>query len=201
MALRPLLLFAVLWALPACVTVYQPLSGAHRPVAVDLRGPNLKGVAVTVRCLPSADMPRAESGLLCRKLARLFENQGATVQTTTSRERPEAEEAPAAEGATAEAGPEPTEALEVELTSRRLHEKRTSFLFFDYISDYTFAQDIVVRDERGALLARERLVGRFFDTLGFNENTDLNFSRLFYGAVSQIALNARMRRKVLAAGR
>ncbi len=68
-SLRPLLCtLASLLCLSGCITVYQPLSGLHRPIAVDVGEANLAGVAVTLRCLPGESLSRSEAGALCRKV-------------------------------------------------------------------------------------------------------------------------------------
>lgn len=191
----PLALLAALLCGGCTVVVYQPMSGLHRPVAVDPSRPNFTDVDIEVRCPPGGAVDATEAGALCRRVARLFENQGARVEIHTPG-------APAADPEPdGEAPATPRTALRVELTARILHREITDWLFWEHVSDYTVAQDVVIRDETGFMLARDTLTGRFVKRWGFFSDADEDFSIDFYAQLSQLALNARVRRRVLAEGR
>jgi hypothetical protein len=196
---RLLLCPAALCALATgCVTIYQPLSGLHRPVAIDTSYANFDDVSVTFHCVPGDVIDEGDSQTLCRSLALLFENQGALVTTrSTAGLLPEPDELTAE----AEGKAPPETALNVRLESRLIHkeESRTAWPFPwpTVTTDYTFAQDISIRDETGFLLARDTLTGRFVRRFGFTSEAKKKFSADFYEQVSQLALNARMRRQVL----
>ena len=86
------------------------------------------------------------------------------------------------------------------------------------ITDYTFAQDVTLRDASGFLLGSDTLQGRFVRYFGFgvlmvNWILDLvvrpksekmtgngfkeEFSKDFYGQLTQLAFQARMKSKVM----
>ncbi len=77
-------LATMLVTLSGCITVYQPMSGLHDPVAIDPGQANFTGVSVSVLCAPGPDLRRRNAQRLCARLSQLFENQGATVRTGTS---------------------------------------------------------------------------------------------------------------------
>jgi len=175
------------------------MSGLHRPVAIDTDYANFADLSLTLRCLPGPFLDRSQAQTLCRKLAQLFENQGAKVETTTSSGRPSESEDELAD--TTQGGPTTatkTTALYVELGARLLHEEVTHLhLWWSIVTDYTFAQDISIRDETGFLLIRDTLTGRFIRRFGFFDDTEEEFSRDYYRQLSQLALNAKVRRQVL----
>ena len=70
-----------------------------------------------------------------------------------------------------------------------------------FVTDYSFAQDITVRDADGALLIEDTLMGRFTQRFGFGEEASERFSRDYYRFVSQLTHNARMRQRVLVEAR
>ncbi len=182
--------------LAGCMSVYQPMTGLHRPVAIDIDYANLAGTRLSIQCLPSEIVTDSEAEDLCRKLTRLYENQGATVETRTTPGRvgdPDGELADVR--ATGEAAPKMS--LSVELSSRLIHKEVTNILWWSIRTDYTFAQDVVIRDASGFLLLRETLTGRFRKSLGFRALAAKQFSRDYYAQLSQLALNAKMRRQVL----
>ena len=179
-----------------CITVYQPMSGLHRPVAIDTRMANFKDTTVRIQCVPAKFVGKSDMSKLCRRVGRLFENQGAQVQTEVSRGRVISD-------------PEPSEKtvvaadrviLDVELRSRRVHAQTAFPFFWDDEADITFAQDIVIRDETGFLLVRETLTGRFVRRIGWSSNANEDFSRDYYGQLTQLAFNARMRWTVAGGG-
>jgi hypothetical protein len=187
--------------LAGCMSVYQPMTGLQRPIAINIDYANFQGLELSLQCLPGPIVTDTEAEDLCRKLARLYENQGATVETRTTPGRvgdPEDEitdvKAPG-DAAT------PTMALSVELSSRLIHKEETNILWWSITTDYTFAQDIVIRDATGFLLLRETLTGRFRKSLGFRALAAEQFSRDYYAQLSQLALNAKMRREVLSESR
>lgn len=190
-----------------CVTVYQPVSGLHRPIAIDIDYANFDGMDIEVHCLPGPVLDKDESQDLCRRVARLFENQGAAVETSTRSGRV----APVDEDLAPDQPPEEAGkpkirkrngALDIELSHRLIHKEEASrFIFWTRTVEYTFAQDITIRDETGFLLVKDTLVGRFTTRLGFSSDADEEFSRDYYRLLSQDALNARLRRRVLVEAR
>ena len=176
----------LLWALglgtSGCLHVYQPMAGLHSPVVVDPQQPNLQDVRLTVYCAPGELLNSEEARVLCRRVGRLFENQGASVLTYTRNRRQveqareeeaalaaaEAEEGTDASGVstgTAEAATD----LVLELRSRETHKATDpvswilcagSFTLVPAISESTFAIDVVIRDGTGFLLGQQTLQGR-----------------------------------------
>lgn len=223
----------------ACVTVYQPLSGLHRPVVVDPQARNLENVRLTVHCVPKDLLNRTGASLLCRRVATLLRNQGADVETVTSIGRfDDPSEAPnrtADDAGRAQSNSPhgrggrtlpPTTDLTLELRARLTHQENNPFLWIPsiltfslspVITEYTFVQEVVVRDASGFLLVSDALKGRLVRYYGFGawaSNTLLDmafreedekltgdrvykdFSADFYGQLSQLVLNAKMRWQV-----
>lgn len=176
-------------ALAGCVTSYVPMAGLQRPVAIDRRFLNFAGTKVVVTCLPDDALDRDEARDLCRKVGRMFENQGATVVQAAT---PFDEAEPGA--ARVKGG------LNVFISGRLVHEETSNLFGWTRVVDYTVAQDVTVRDEDGFLLVRETLTARFVTELGFTSDAEARFSKDFYGQLSQIALNAKVRRAVLREG-
>jgi len=179
--------------LAGCITAYQPMSGLHRPIAVDTDYENFADLSLTLHCIAGDVVDASQARELCRKLTRLFENQGCDVKTRVSTGRLSDSDPEPEVGA-------PRTALNMRLSSRLIHEIETDLIIWSYWTDYTFAQDIVVTDETGFLLVKETLTGRFVTRLGFFSDADEDFSADFYGQVSQLALNAKLRREVLREG-
>ncbi len=182
-----------------CIAVYQPMSGLHRPIAVDPTYANFTDLDLTLHCVPGDHLDRGETRSLCRKLGRLFENQGAEVHTLVGRSPlvdPDDEPDAAATDALAEKV-RPKTALHVSLRSRVVHQESISIFGWDIVTDYTFAQDVTIRDEHGFLLAKDTLTGRVMMRLGAFEEAKDEFTRDYYGQISQLAFNAKMRRQVL----
>lgn len=179
------------------MSVYQPMSGLNRPVAINTDYANFTGVALTLLCLPGPLVEPDQAEDQCRKLSQLFENQGARVETRTSPGRVEDPDGDveAAEPTAEETAP--ALALTIELSARLIHREVTNFLWWAITTDYTFAQDIVIRDSSGFLLLKDTLTGRFVRRLGFSRGAGPDFSRDYYNQLSQLTLNARMRRQVL----
>lgn len=180
-----------------CITVYQPMSGLHRPVAIDPQYANFKDTTVRLQCVPAKFVGKSDMARLCRRVGRVFENQGARVQAEVSRGRvlsdPEVDdgETPPANGVV----------LDVVLRSERVHAQTAFPFFWDGEADITFAQHIVVRDETGFLLVRETLRGRFVRRIGWSSDAEEAFSKDYYGQLSQLVFNARMRWTVAGGGR
>lgn len=206
-----------------CVHVYQPMSGLHRPVVVDPQAPNLVGTSVRVVCPPGDDMSRGEARVLCERVGKLMEIQGARVTTVT--DRPLGDEELGEEAAKEDTPP--TTDLVLELRPHRHHTTNnmvswvlcvaTGTLVPGYTQS-TFTQDVVVRDGTGFLLATDRLEGRLVRTFGLgtwfgNKLADLIWRKKedelskkqvyaevsgdLYGQLSQLVFNARMRWEVL----
>ena len=175
-------------------TVYHPMSGLHRPVAINLDYANFGDLEVSLQCLPGPLVTAGEARTLCQKLERLFVNQGATTASRTSLGR-----APEDDGEPAKDAVERS-ALNVELSARLIHREESSFLWWSWTTDYTFAQDVAIRDETGFLLVRETLTGRFVRQLGFTSSAEADFSKDYYAQLAQLTLNAKVRRQVLAEG-
>jgi hypothetical protein len=188
------LLVALHTALSAgCISTYQPMSGLHEPVAIDTEYANLDGLTLTVHCVPGGALDRAGAEDLCRKLTREFENQGATVRSHTGRGVADLDDDPAARATPS--------ALTLRLSARTIHEEESNLLFWSWVRDFTFAQDITIRDETGFLLIQDTLIGRFDRRLGWTSTAKEDFTADFYRQLDQRALNARMRRQILREGR
>lgn len=203
------------------VHTYQPLSGLHRPVVVDPTAPNLADVHLTVRCLTGPYVHTSDANVLCRKVALLFENQGALV--TTSLGGPPDEEEDRSEGP---AEPRPID-LVVELRARKIHEASpplgwvamvASFSLAPAITEFTFEQELRVRDANGFLLSEDRLRGRIVYWYGFGtwasnklldatvresadevvgDHANRALSDDLYAQLSQSVFDARMQARVL----
>ncbi len=180
--------------LPGCVAVYHPLSRLHRPVAIDTDVANFADVELDLLCLPGPVLSRGEAEVLCRRLTRVFENQGAVVHARTRAGRPEDVEGGQEPGAPGAGGARSR--LQMQLSARLLHREK-SWLLPWVTTEYSFAQDVVIRDHGGFLLVRDTLTGRITKRLGFFGSAPAELSRDLYGQLSQLTYNARMRRKVL----
>jgi hypothetical protein len=221
---RALVVGFALAATGCVVTVYQPMSGLHRPAVVDPRLPNLEDVRLTVRCVPGGLLNAQEAGALCQKVGLLFENQGATV-TTVAGDRSAGDTGTDAGGDDAD-GPPPTD-LTLELRAREVHRANNplgwalcigSFTVIPAVTESTFAQDVAIRDASGFLLVSDTLEGRLVTRFGFgawlgNELLDLtvrddredltngaagrDLSADLYRQLSQLVFNAKMQWQVL----
>jgi hypothetical protein len=204
-------------ATSGCVTMYQPLTSLQRPVAVDPTIQNFAGTRMLVRCTPSEYLDDYDSQVLCRTVGRLFQNQGATVDT----------EVPVAGRAARERDEDQRPDLIVELSSRLLNQQESVVLWIlciststlvPAVSEFSFAQDIRVRDASGTVLVADSLQARFtrytgIAVWGVNWVLDLivrpegerltgdipnrEFSKDLYGQITQLVLNAQMRSTVL----
>jgi hypothetical protein len=212
-----------------CVKVYQPVSGLNRPVVLDLGVANFQDLELTIHCPPGELIDPEEARDLCRKVGVLFENQGARVTTSSSAGRfgDEAldhslEDQPAA------APVQPTTGLILELQAHQVHEKNhhltwlmcaATFSIVPAVAEFTFAQEVTVRDNTGFLLVSDTLEGRIvrYGGAGYwlsNKALDLwsrdktdriiadgrphaDVSADFYAQLSQLVFNAKMRWRVL----
>ncbi|MBN1205373.1 MAG: hypothetical protein JXB05_10660 [Myxococcaceae bacterium] len=200
-----------------CVTVYQPLVSLQRPVVVDPRIANFEGQRMLVRCIPGDYLQPDDAEQLCRNVRALFTNQGAQVEVEVPRAGTSARDEQG--GAKAD--------LIIDLKARLVHEENSALLWtlsgltftlIPAITEFTFAQEVTIRDASGFQLASDTLQGRFvrycgvglwavnsaLDLLVRSEAEELtgdapnkDFSRDFHGQLSQLAFNARMRSWVL----
>lgn len=204
-------------ATSGCVTVYQPLVSLQRPVVVDHRQTNFEGLKLLVRCVPGDAMPPADAETLCRNVGTLFRNQGAEVDHEVPRE---------GRGSRFDEEEEKPELI-MDIRSRLLHDEDSgalsilsglTFTLIPTIEEQSFAQDVTIRDGSGSLLASDSLQARFVryygaGVWGINALLDVlvrpkedeltgnvaseDFSRDFYGQLSQLMFNARIRSQVL----
>ena len=207
---------ALVCLLSGCVTVYQPLVSLQRPQVINPEHNNFDGLRLMLRCLPTDYTDSGDSEILCQNLRTLFANQGAQVEV----EVPESD-LPAREEGTQRPD------LVIELSSRMMHSENSALqwmLFYasatliPAVTEATFSQDVVLRDADGFLLGQDSLQGRFVRYVGIaywgiNWLMDLivrdkdeqltgnaaktDFSRDFYGQLSQLAFHARMKQMVL----
>ena len=211
------LILALSFFSSACVTVYQPLSNLHRPVVVDTQVANFEGMNLTFHCIPKDFLNASGAKLLCRKVSTLFTNQGAKVHTITT----------VGADVLMDDEPAPPADLTIEIRARRLHDQKNpvlyvlhavSFSLIPAIQEYTFVQEVEIRDDSNFLLVSDSMTGRFVRYMGagawvgnkvldwtIREEEDKltgdrakeDFSKDFYGQLSQMVFNAKMRRQVL----
>jgi hypothetical protein len=211
--------------LSGCVHTFQPMSGLYDPVVVDPTLPNLQGQTVSVRCIPKDYMDRVAASNLCQKVGSLFENQGATVTTSTS--LGESDEDLESSGT----DPGVPADLTLQLSARKIHATTHplswivslgTFTLVPAVSEVTFAQDVEIRDNTGFLLAETSLQGRIVRYFGagtwaWNNILDAwkirkpedrlsrgamnkHMSENLYGQLSQLMFNAKIQREVLDEG-
>ncbi len=165
-----------------CVRVYQPMTGLHDPVVVDLAEANLRDVSLTVHCVPGDLVNNTEAGALCRNLSTVFTNQGAVVRTITTKGRYQDDELgadpsdpPEIAGLSEEDAARERVELFLEIRSRQVRREDnlvswilcfSTFTLVPSVQERVFAQDIVVRDETGFLLVRDTLMGRHLRYFG-----------------------------------
>lgn len=208
------------------VHVYQPLHGLQAPVVIDTGLANFQDVNLALFCVPGEYLNNEEARVLCRRVGRLFENQGAIVTTATRDRRALLD---TAEESLAEVGEEAGERVDlvVELRSRMTHRARNplswtlcymTLTLVPGITEHSFATDVEVRDGTGFLLARETLEGRIvryggvgtwaanglMDWLWRDEEDKLggdaanrDLSADLYDQLSQLTFNAKLRSEVL----
>ena len=164
--------FALLAQSTGCVLVYQPLRGLNTPVVIDTQVENLAGVRLTVHCVPGDMLDQVSADVLCQKVGVVFENQGAAVTTIAT--------ASGADGGMGELPETPADAMPptdllLELRTRKIHRAHhpvmwvlfaLSLTIIPATTEYTFAQDVVIRDGTGFLLAEETLQARMVQQYG-----------------------------------
>ena len=177
----------------ALVVVYQPLSGLHRPVAIDPQLPNFTDTRLDVRCIRGTLLNDSQAGVLCDRVETLFTNQGAEVHTYVG-EGPLDGDGPVADaleiGAGEGAAPvEPRTRLLVELRARETAASIHPFSWVLYAASFTvipgviessFSQEILIRDDSGFLLVSDTLEGRIVTRYGLGPwlgNQLLNLTR------------------------
>ena len=216
----PAILVAILGG-TGCVTVYQPLTGLQRPVAIDRATDNFAGQNLLLRCLPADDVSpsagRENAQKLCGKVSALFSGQGAQVDLAQT-----GSGAFSMAPITGTARPD----LVIELRTRQLHAANPPFMWALCIMtcsvvpayrEATHAIDVSIRDADGFELASESYQARFVEYVGGGiwvvnraldytvreENEQVlgsaqkDFSRDLYQQLTQLAFNARVRAAVL----
>lgn len=214
-------LIGLLWSLGGCVTYYQPLLGLQRPVAIDPRLANFQGVNLKLRCEVNDYFDSGDASRLCEAVDAVFTNQGAKVETevtgegqgTTPAVKPDL---------TLDLKPR---LLREENSALWWLVSVASLTLIPSVAEYDFAQDVAIRDASGFLLVSDSLQGRFVRYFGLGvwalhgvvwgvesvldyflrpkaekisaRAFQEDFSRDFYGQLSQLAFNARMRSYVL----
>ncbi|MBE2250719.1 MAG: hypothetical protein IAE78_14375 [Myxococcus sp.] len=207
---------AIAIAMSGCVTVYQPLVGLQRPIAVDPQTPDtFAATRVLVRCHPAEGV---EPDVLCRNLRSSLSKQGATVTTEVVR--------PAARAAAATPSDAPPQYI-IDVTSKRLHQSEDallallcvfSFTLVPAVTEYTFGQDVSIRDAQGFVLAQQSYQERLVESFGLgvwalNGLIDLlirpkseqvtgdgykaEFTRDLHGHLAQLLYNAKVRARVM----
>ena len=176
------------------VTVYQPLSGLHRAVAIDPQSPNFTDTRLDVRCVRGASLNDFDNGDLCDKVSMLFTNQGAEVHTYVGEgpldpDGPVADPTEIVEGVAGADPGEPRNELVLELRTRETNASKHPFSWALFLVSFTvlpgiiessFAQDIVIRDESGFLLITDSIEGRIVTRYGVGQwlgNTLLDYTR------------------------
>lgn len=215
-SLRVCLSLLALLLAGGCVTVYQPLTSLQKPTAVQRSETTFAGQRMLIRCYSGDYLNRADAQRLCTKVASLFANQGAEVEALV----------PYAEGGLTEVAGEPADLI-VELRSHLQHLENPSLMWVACAltcslvpgyTEYSFTQDISIRDADGFELASDSLQARFkmytgaalwtvnriLDLLVREESEKLtggaaerDFSHDFYRQLNQLAFNAKVRAEVL----
>ncbi len=205
------------FATSGCVTLYQPLTSLQRPVAVDPQLANFEGARFLLRCHPGKDLSASDAQKLCRGVGTSFRNQGAQVDVEIPR--------PGRASRTFEEEEKPD--LVIDVRSRLLHRENSSYQFLlayvtlsivPMVEEFSYAQDVTIRDRQGGLLAQDTYQARFIEYRGVgvwavNWVADYavrkkedrvsgnvaarDFSSDLYGQLSQLAFNARVRQTVL----
>jgi hypothetical protein len=177
-------------AAPGCVVqVYEPLSGLHRPTVIDARQPNFTDTRLMVHCLHGGLLSDAEAGSLCDKVRTLFVNQGAEVRTFVGAGDAEGEGSPPPDAPEAATEADPRLELTLDLRARKTDQSNhplswaifiASFTVLPAVQEWSFAQEVVIRDETGFLLTSDTLEGRWVWRYGFGAwlgNALLDLSR------------------------
>ncbi|MCU0695030.1 MAG: hypothetical protein MUC96_00725 [Myxococcaceae bacterium] len=198
-----------------CVTVYQPLVGLQRPIAIDPSWSNtFAGTKLHLRCHQADGV---EADVLCRNLRTAFSKQGAAVTTEVVRQPGRSAMAPNAD---------PPQYV-MDITSRRVGQSASAlsavlciitFTIVPQVEEYSFAQDVTVRDAQGFILAQQTFHERFVESFGVgvwavNGLLDLlvrpkeeqvtgdrfkeEFSKDLHGHLGQVLYNASVRARVM----
>lgn len=213
---------ATLLSLSGCVRSYQPLTRLHDPVVVDPGARNFPELSLHVYCVPGKALKPAQASVLCQRVAFLFENQGAAVETFV--EDPALGSAMGGAGVGAETSPaDLVLALEVDAVQKSLHPVTAVLCYFSItivpmVRETTFSQQVEVRDGSGFLLATDRYRGRLVERFGAGvwagnwvldrfvrepeerltgEAASTDLSNDLYRQLSQLVFNARMRQEAL----
>ena len=224
--LRQIALGLALSSSGCLVRVYQPMNGLHRPVVVDPQAANFLDVRLTVHCVPEDLLDAQEANTLCQRVGTLFENQGAQV-TTTTRLHGGLDDPLGGSADAADEQQPPATALTLELRARELHQSTHplswlvclgTFTLVPAVTESTFAQDVIIRDDTGSVLINESLEGRLvryfgvgtwvgnqiLDLVWRNEEDKLtgdvihrDLSSDLYRQLSQLLFNAKMQWQVL----
>lgn len=204
-------------ACAGCVTIYQPLGGLQRPVVLDTRLPNFKDTRIFVRCIPNKSFSPGDASELCRRVSTLLSNQGAEVETTVP---PDADDQLVSFST---GRPD----LVIDLTSRQLTSESPGVLtllscitytLVPMVEEQSYVQEISVRDGDGAVLGTQTLKSRFINYTGCGiwsvnalldwlarpkedaltgDGAQRDYSRDFYGQLSQVTFNALVRTRLL----
>lgn len=218
--LRALAVLALACGLAGCVKIYQPLGGLNAPRVVQPDAPHFAWLRIDVFCVPGPALTAIEAQVLCRRVGAALEAQGATVRTEARARRV------ALPTADSPAGP-PAD-LVLELRGRVNERKRYPLSWTAFALTFTLApgvdeqrigHEVEVRDGRGHLLAVERFDARFVEQTGVGvwvghrvmdalvrapadrlgrDAYKRHFSDDYYGALSQILVNAQLRATALA---
>jgi len=165
------------------------MSGLQRPSPIDLTRPNLTNVPVQLTCIPSAVDDSSDARQLCERLGTLLMNQGATLLDDLQ------------ESKIAELD----DYLELRLSSRYLFKREQSswirlatFTIFDdepTLDEFAVELKVELLDKHQFLLARDKLVARFKQELGFEDNAANAFSNDLYRQVTQLVFNGALRQR------
>ena len=199
------------------------MTGLHEPVVIDTRVENFSDLHLTVHCVPGGLLSRQEASALCQKVGVLFENQGAAARTIDTVGRvDELLDAGVGEVDVSEVRTD----LTLELRAREVHRARhplswafafATFTLVPIVREQSFAQDVVIRDGGGFLLASDTLEGRIVTRTGAgpwagNVVADLfrdedqkllgnaaerDLSSDLYRQLSQLMFNAKMQWQVM----
>ncbi len=200
-----------------CVTVYQPLVGLQRPIALDPQTPTnfTDNTRVLVRCHPGDGV---EADVLCRNVRSSLTKQGAMVTTEVVR--------PSGKVAAPDRIETPPQFI-IDINSKLIHHEDSailsllciaSFTLIPAVEEWTFGQEIRIRDAQGFLLAQQSFQERFVESFGLgvwalNGIIDLlirpkseqvtgdgykeEFTRDLHGHLAQLLYNAKVRARVM----
>jgi hypothetical protein len=201
------------------VTAYQPLLSLQRPVVIDPEVTNFEGMRLLIRCNSNAVLPPFDAEKLCNKVGTSFTAQGAEVDQEVPR--------PGSEGGGAGDPSKPPDlTIDIVERSTPPQQDNAwlvvlsavTLTLVPVVTEYRMAQDIIIRDRSGFLLSTDRVEGRFVEYFGIgfyavnwaldlllrgddddvmNGAAQRDFSRDYYGQLSQQVFNARVRQQLL----